>query len=303
MADLAEGKQACELCIAELRKRGCDFSLLFWLRNCESLPGTAIGSELNIFLREVSVSFEKFAVSDFRNGFFTHLRAEFNKHGLRKVAPNNYVVACGAGGKSSAIEAASKAKWPRPHQTFCFQTRGTNSAFFIYQCWQDGIRRILELFDSTTYVDPTGAKARVEQIYEHAWGDTRLSRLLIDWEVESSWVAGRRTPDQLRSTAENFPLWFVRQLVYNNFLPEESRVHCTVKDKSRLLERGTKISFHFAFNITGCPKVRPYFNSPVNVSLTGTHAGVAQPSVQQGFGTGSGQVERDRQSKKSGQTF
>jgi hypothetical protein len=252
--DINDGKQICQVCVDELRKRGCDFSLLFWLRNYESLPGTQIGDELNSFLKDLSIPVKQFTDSKFRDAFFTHLRAEFNATGLMKIAPENFVVACGEGGKARAIQEAARAKWPRPNQTFCFQTRGVNSAFFIYQCWQDGIRKILELFEKRQYEDPTGSRVKVEQIYEHSWGDTRLSRLLIDWEIESPWVSDRRTPEQLRATAEKFPTWFVQKLVKNNALDPNATVHCTVKDKSRDIERGTKVSFHFSFNITGCPK-------------------------------------------------
>ena len=250
-----EGNRISKVCIQEMNKRGCDFSLLFWLRNQESLPGTEIGNELLLFLNDISVPIELFSNSSFRDAFFSDLRAEFNLNGLKKVAPENYVVASGEGGKARAIQEAARAKWPRPNQTFCFQTRGRNSAFFIYQCWQDGIRKILQLFESPLYVDPLGARVKVEQIYEHAWGDTRLSRLLIDWEIESEWASHRRTPEQLRATAERFPVWFVKQLVNTNSLDPDAMVHCTVKDKSRQIERGMKISFHFAFNIIGCPKV------------------------------------------------
>jgi len=249
-----EGKRICTLCIEELKRRGCDFSLLFWLRNQESLPGTEIGAELNLFLKDISVPIELFSHSNFRNGFFTQLRSEFNENGLRKVAPENFIETCGEGGKALAIQLASRANWPRPNQTFCFQTRGENSAFFIFQCWQDGVRKILELFNKPYYLLPDGQRVKVEQIYEHSWGDTRLSRLLIDWEIESPWASGRRTPEQLRVTAEKFPLWFVKQLIKNDVLHADTHVHCTVKDKSRDIERGTKVSFHFAFNIAGCPK-------------------------------------------------
>ena len=251
---IENGKNVCQLCVEKLKRRGCDFSLLFWLRNLESLPGTDIGNELLKFLKDVSVPIELFSNSKFRNDFFSHLRIEFNSNGLQKIAPENYVVACGKGGKMRAIQAAASSKWPRPNQTFCFQTRGVNSAFFIFQCWQDGVREILRLFANPSYTDPTGDHVKVEQIYEHAWGDTRLSRLLIDWEIESPWAAGRRTPEQLRITAEKFPAWFVNQLVKTNSLDPDVHIHCTVKDKSRQIERGTKVSFHFAFNITGGPK-------------------------------------------------
>ena len=58
----------------------------------------------------------------------------------------------GSGGKERAILKSRQSQWPRPYQSFCFQTRGKlNSVFFIYQCWQDGIRKILELLESQVH--------------------------------------------------------------------------------------------------------------------------------------------------------
>lgn len=95
----------------------------------------------------------------------------------------------------------------------------------------------------------------VSQIYEHCWGDSRLCRLLIDWEVESSWLTGRRTVEELSRTGAAFPAWFVTQLARAGVLDHDAKVRCTVKDKSRPIEDGHKVSFHFIFNIAGCPRV------------------------------------------------
>ena len=46
------GEHAAELCIAELKDRGCDFSLLFWLRNPEMLAGSPFGNDMIIFMEK-----------------------------------------------------------------------------------------------------------------------------------------------------------------------------------------------------------------------------------------------------------
>lgn len=148
----ANGIKISTLCMDELKKRGCDFSLLFWLRNHESLVGTDIGKDFDLLFEDLKISQDLFTEPAFRDGFFQTLRQEFNKSGLKQIAPDNFVVDDGEGGKDRAIQKARKAQWPRPYQTFCFQTRGKNSAFFIFQCWQDGIRKILELIESQVFI-------------------------------------------------------------------------------------------------------------------------------------------------------
>ena len=132
------GEHAAELCIAELKDRGCDFSLLFWLRNPEMLAGSPFGNDMIVFMeKDMKIDISQFDDGLFRGGFFQALRKEFNKSGLNPDSPQNYVEACGEGGKESALNKWRQERWPRPHQTFCFQTRAvTNSAFFIFQCWQ-----------------------------------------------------------------------------------------------------------------------------------------------------------------------
>ena len=106
------------------------------------------------------------------------------------------------------------------------------------------------------YTPPIGKDIHVGAVYEHSWGDTRLNRLLIDFEVESPWLSGRRTVDEMKRTAEAFPVWFVRQLERTGSLDSEATVRVTIKDKSRAIEGGQKISYHFIFNIGGNPRVR-----------------------------------------------
>ena len=91
-------------------------------------------------------------------------------------------------------------------------------------------------------------------MYEHCWGETRISRLLIDWEVETPRLGGLRTAAQMRATADKFPGWFVKALRRLGALEPLAPVNCVVKDKTRLIEGGEKVSFHFIFSIAGFPK-------------------------------------------------
>ena len=114
---------------------------------------------------------------------------------------------------------------------------------------QDALHRIHAIL-STGHVET----CPVTQIYEHCWGDSRLSRLLIDWEIETAWFGDLRTPPQIRSAAEEFPRWFVGELIRIGALASDARVRCVVKDKSRAVKSGQKVSFHFIFDIAGIPK-------------------------------------------------
>jgi hypothetical protein len=51
------------------------------------------------------------------------------------------------------------------------QTRGNGgSLFFVFQCWQDGIRMIRRILKAREY-DLGDQKVHVNQIYEHCWGE------------------------------------------------------------------------------------------------------------------------------------
>ena len=67
-------------------------------------------------------------------------------------------------------------------------------------------------------------------------------------------MAGRRTTGEVKRTAEAFPVWFVEQLTRTGTLDPSATVRCTVKDKTRAIEGGFKVSFHFVFNIAGNPR-------------------------------------------------
>ena len=119
-------------------------------------------------------------------------------------------------------------------------------------------------------------KIHVGQIYEHCWGEARINRLLIDFEIETPWLGGRRTPEEIKRTAESFPAWFTGQLERVGVLDPECQVRCTMKDKSRAIEGGHKISYHFVFNIAGGAKVRLVSKTRIDSLLIPCHVtGVA----------------------------
>ena len=242
------------MCVVELDNRGCDMTLLFWLRQARVLAANEFGRDLLGMLRDIGVKVEWFGEQEFYQPFFQELRTETNRRGVKPVNPGNFVVDCGIGGKERALSAWRERSWPRPHQTYCFQTRGDGwSMFFVFQCWQDGVMKAMEILENRGY-ELAGRFHHVGQVYEHCWGDTRVSRLLIDWEVETPWLGGKRTTVQVRETAREFPLWFVGELRRIGALDEKSAVKCVVKDKTRAIAGGDKVSFHFIFGIAGFPK-------------------------------------------------
>lgn len=51
------------------------------------------------------------------------------------------------------------------------QTRGDGGTlFFVYQCWQDALRKMLAILKERS-CEFRGARVHVGQIYEHCWGE------------------------------------------------------------------------------------------------------------------------------------
>lgn len=120
-AEGSAGETAAQKCLDELQRRGCDFSILFWLRHLQSMVDTDVGDDLNLFLKDMKLPISNFANQEFRRGFFEVVRLKFNVSGLGKVNPKNFVVEMNCGGKERSIKAAKESRWPRPYQPFCFQ--------------------------------------------------------------------------------------------------------------------------------------------------------------------------------------
>jgi hypothetical protein len=253
--DLKSMADCARMCAVQLENLGCDFTLLFWLKHANLLPASEFGRDLLSTLGEIGVDVNWLADPVFYREFFQQLRLLFNEKGLNPVQKDNFCMDMGIGGKERVLEASKGKRWPRPHQTYIFQTRGDGiSMFFVYQCWQDGLRMVRKILKARGYLLESGKLNQVAQVYEHCWGDTRLTRMLIDWEVESPWMDGQRTVKEVKETAEAFPSWFVGQLRRVGALDPLQDVRCVVKDKTRRIEGGEKVSFHFILGIAGFPK-------------------------------------------------
>ena len=136
-----DGLDLCERVADELTRRGCDFSLLFWLRQADllsTMDGSWFARDLLSTLSDLAVDVGFLANPECRQIFFQTLRKRFNEINIEApVSPCNFVCDSGIGGKERCIQKAKDARWPRPYQSYCFQTRGSkNSYFFIFQCWQ-----------------------------------------------------------------------------------------------------------------------------------------------------------------------
>ena len=141
-----------KMCITELDNRGCDFTLLFWLRHGNLLGKSEFGRDLLGALGDLGVRVDWLADPDFYREFFQQLRVEFNRRGIKTVQRDNFVMDMGMGGKERALEASRGKRWPRPHQTYVFQTRGEGiSMFFVYQCWQDGVKMAQQILERRGY--------------------------------------------------------------------------------------------------------------------------------------------------------
>ena len=245
-------------CIARMDELHIDFTLLFWLRNLDVLATSDLWTDMTSLLVNCGIREAQFRNPKYREGFFKEVRTVFKARGILPVSPQNFVVCCGTGGKIRALDAAKAAKWPRPHQTFCFQTIGEQFLFFVFQSWQDGIAKMAKILgDRSVCVEEHGTERtiRVDQIYEHCWGDQRLSRILIDWEIQEEWAKKRMSAADIHAVGMEFPAWFVREMMRRGILSPHGKVRCVVKDKSRTLaEGGEKVSFHFVFNIAGIPR-------------------------------------------------
>jgi len=100
---------------------------------------------------------------------------------------------------------------------------GRGDLFFIFQCWQDGLRMMLECLKNRSY-DFYGRKSASLPDLRALLGERRVSRLLVDWEALSSWFGDSRTPEQIRESGMNFPSWFVQKLVKHGAIEANSTV-------------------------------------------------------------------------------
>lgn len=240
--------------IDSLCERGCDYTLLFHLRNPGIASDTCIGKQLQAFLKEHQLSLAHFDVSEqnkqFIFDFFTEVRREFVTQGITGVNSKNFIVTMNKGGKAEILKKYAEIDWPKPCEPYCMQTMGSTGGvlFFMFQSWRDALIMQKDLLEIGGYIYQ-GDDIDIEQVYEHQWAGPRTVSLMIDWEIMLSQYGGRKTLEQVEAISLKFPEWLVGRLKKNKVLPPDCTVECVVKNKSRAKGKDYKISKHFLFNI------------------------------------------------------
>lgn len=247
--------------ISELSARGCDFTLLFWLRNPEALADTELGKDLGEVLHEVcGLSLHDFHVShgnrEWLRDFFGEVRVKFREVGIVPVNPRHFLIGMNQGGKADVLARYKQCVWPRPRQPYCMQTMGVGVLFVVFQTWQDGLIFQRNVLRDGGYTHK-GKFVRVEQVYEHNWNDG-VVRLMIDWEIMLSAYEDRKSEEEIRKVPDKFPEWLVGRLRETRAIGSDVQVECVVKDKTRKKGSDLKLSKHFVFNISGVTKGMHY---------------------------------------------
>jgi hypothetical protein len=256
------GTEQARILIDNLKSTGCDYTVLFYLRNPAIISETSLGRDLQAFLRKHDLTLAHFEVheknKEFLWDFFQEIRKEFSRHGITAVNPRNYLVTMNKGGKAAIIDMYSKVDWPRPHQPYCIQTMGsTDVLFFTFQTWQDALIMQRDLFSMGGY-KYKGHWVDIEQVYEHQWGEERVVSLMIDWEIMLSHYGGKKSVEDVEMIAEKFPAWLIQQLRIHKLISPENDIECVVKNKSRAKGKDFKVSKHFLFNIQAVTKKGHY---------------------------------------------
>lgn len=247
--------ECCTKMMDELDKRGCDFTLLFWLRRPSAIRGSELGRQLSNFLLSFDMNLGQFEPSRqnvaFLRAFFGALKERFEERGVCAVNPRNFLIGMNRGGKKDVLERYAKVKWPQPRQPYCMQTMGGGDVLFIIcQTWQDGLCLQREILRMRGYTHQSKF-IPVEQVLEHQWGESPVVRLMIDWEIMASSYEGRVSIEEIQKVPDSFPEWFVGRLRSLGAISSKTRVECVVKNKTRWKGLDLKLSRHFTFNICG----------------------------------------------------
>lgn len=244
MGDLVANKL-----IDSLIARGCDFTLLFWLRYPHVIVGSELGTDLQVFLEEHQLKFSHFQNRQFLKDFFTVVRVRFNDVGIQSINPKNFIVEKNKGGKQALLDRYSTVDWPRPRCCYCTQTMGGGDVMFmIHQTWQDALILQRDMLLLNSYM-LNKKIVPVYQAYEHQWGENKPVRLMIDWEIMQSAYEDRLSHDEISKIPDRFPEWLVGRLRETRCIDGEVEVECVVKDKTRQKGGDWKFSRHFIFNI------------------------------------------------------
>jgi hypothetical protein len=252
---MTDGADVAITLIDSLKSKQCDYTLLFWLQLPHILKlQTHFRDDMEEFLAQHKMCISDFVFNgkntEFLQRFFKALKGCFLHTGIKAVAPRNYLVEYGQGGKDRLKAKYADVTWPRPRLCFSLQSMGPGGGFFmLFQSWQDGLIAQREILMTSTYVF-NHRIFNVHQFLEHQFGEeARPVRLLIDWEIMQSAYQGRITREEIIQISDNFPTWLVNEMRQKSMIHSTSKVRCIVKEKSRAKGDDYKISRHFIFNI------------------------------------------------------
>lgn len=265
------GERKARLLITDLETRGCDYTLLLWLRQPQLLlEDSNFAKQMRRYLQEHSLTLGNFVVSDqtydFVYDFFETVVDHFNHTGIKKINPCNYIQEINKKGKERLLDRFNKGlPWPQPFQPYTFQTMGNGVLFCMYQTWQDAIIAQTTLLEKRVHL-VEGCVIDVGQVYEHQWLTSQsFVRLIVDWEIMMKYYTGRMTVEQVEGIANAFPAWFINRMMQKQLIPSTAEVDCIVKCKSRDVKGDYKVSKHFVFGIAGSTLLQQHYNAQVIV--------------------------------------
>ena len=269
-----QGRPAAEALLQRLREERTSPTVLYYLRlPAKALRATEMGSLLLDLCEELKIPHV------FDESFFKAV-----KEAARPLAPVSGSFFRVQKTKDGAIESFRselqrlRAKQPDRKYLYlgetmptCFQTlRGrspgvaehTDSLFVIHSAPENALRHAWAMLHLGHYTF-NNALIPVCQIYEMRLSDSflsghcpdnRLAYIILDWELKESEVRGRLSGDEVHELAQQFPLWFYRQMHALGHVPSKSIVLATVKQKTRMLSGAdVKHSCHVTFNVCGVP--------------------------------------------------
>jgi len=237
-------------CIEELGRRGCDYTLLLYLKHWDYLRQCEGLRPLLTFIQRLDITQGEASSREFHK----RVCEEFGRRGVAPVAPGRFTY---SRTKAGAWQKAEQARWPQPMVMVQFQMRP--GPFFVFFSWQDALIFVRELGTTRSFrvepvapdpsiqhqiVDYTEARReRLDLLYENQ--TVNPTRLYLDCDAKEA-EFGLPVP-VLRQLIEKVPLYFYEELLRLKAIRPTDTVQFYLKDKTR----EHKASMHVCTNILG----------------------------------------------------
>lgn len=237
-------------CIEELGRRGCDYTLLLYLRHWDFVKRCEGLRPLLTFVERLEIPRGEASSRDFHQ----RVCEEFGRRGVAPVAPERFTY---SRTKAGAWQKAEQAGWPQPRAMVQFQMRP--GPFFVFFSWQDALIFVRRLGEERSFrvqpvvpdpsipgqvVDYTEARREpLDLLYENQ--SAYPTRLYLDCDAKEA-EFGLPVP-VLRQLIEQVPLYLYKELVRIKAIQPSDTVQFFLKDKTR----EHKASMHICTNILG----------------------------------------------------